>query len=142
MNNRVLVTNKILTKFFASNLPREAVKFSVVGLFGTCLNYVIFYISLTIVEFHYLISGVLGFIFPIPIVFLINRNWSFVSSVRVTSGLLKYFFVSLFALLSHSAVQYVYVECFTGPESLSQLVGIVFSASINFTLLKLFVFNK
>jgi putative flippase GtrA len=89
-----------------------------------------------------LISGIIGFFFPIPFVFLINRAWSFESNVKTITGLPKYFFVSVIALITHSSVQYFYVETLGGAESFSQLVGIFFSASINFTLLKLFVFNK
>ena len=116
-------------------------RFGVVGVFGSLLNYLVFlfcYLSLSI---DYRISGVLGFLAPIPIVFIINRAWSFQSNVRSISALPLYFCTNGIALLGHFLVQTVSHEIFGVSVRMSQFMGIVVTALINFYLARTIVFK-
>ena len=61
----------------------QAIKFSVVGVFGVFINYCIFLLALLIFEIHYLISGLLGYLFAAAPIFFINRFWTFKSNVSI-----------------------------------------------------------
>jgi len=120
----------------------QVYRFLVVGVFNTVLNYTVFYL-LFIVGVDYRISGVSGFLSGGVLGFFLNRRWTFGSSSRETSTVIKYVLVQAFSLLGHSVAQILVVEMFFVHELISQVIGIMVSMSINFTLLKLYVFaNK
>ena len=120
----------------------QVYRFLVVGVINTVLNYTVFYL-LFIVGVDYRISGVSGFLSGGVLGFFLNRRWTFGSSSRETSTVIKYVLVQAFSLLGHSVAQILVVEMFFVHELISQVIGIMVSMSINFTLLKLYVFaNK
>ena len=117
-------------------------KFGIVGIFGSILNYMVFYIFLVFLDVNYLISGVVGFLTPIPLVFIINKSWTFKSDIDYKKGLSTYTFTNILALISHLSTQIFVREVLGVPEKFSQLFGIFSSAIVNFVLAKTFVFKK
>jgi len=116
-------------------------KFCTVGILGALLNYIVFYYLLTILEINYIFSGVIGFLVPIPFVFIVNRKWTFDSRVSYKKGLFVYTCVSLVALISHSVTQLYVREILSVSYEYSQLYGIFVSAGVNFLCLKFIVFR-
>jgi putative flippase GtrA len=117
-------------------------RFALVGVFGSILNYSAFYVLLTYVDLHYLIAGALGFLLPVPIVFFINKHWTFKSNIDYAKGLSAYMVSNAIALFSSSMTQILVREVFGIPEKFTQLFGIFVSAIVNFALAKFFVFKE
>jgi len=117
-------------------------RFALVGAFGSVLNYSTFYILLTYFNLHYLMAGVFGFLLPVPIVYFINKRWTFKSSVDHARGLSAYIMSNAIALLSNFMTQILVREVFGIPERFTQLFGIFVSAVVNFILAKFFVFKE
>ena len=127
---------------FVLHITKTAIfRFCLVGAFGSLLNYFVFLFCYLFLSIDYRISGILGFIAPIPIVFIINRAWSFQSNVRKITALPLYFGTNGIALLAHFIVQTISHEMFAVPERISQLIGIFATAMINFYLAKTIVFK-
>ena len=120
----------------------QAIKFSVVGVFGVFINYCIFLIALLIFEIHYLISGLLGYLFAAVPIFFINRFWTFKSNVSIFKGFPIYIIINLITLSCHSLIQYVSKEYLGVPEVYSQACGILVSVIISFILVRKLMKSK
>ena len=118
----------------------EVFRFIVVGVFGNILNYLIFLFLFKIIGVNYLISGAVGFISPLPILFFLNRNWTFQSNVK-TSRINLYLLTNIFGLGVHSSTQYIVFEFLGVPKIFSQILGQISSATLNFLLSKFYIFK-
>ena len=116
-------------------------KFIIVGFFGSSLNYSSFYILMTGFNVDYLVAGAIGFLLPVPFVFVLNRNWTFKSKVGYNQGLILYLLLTMAVLSIHSLTQWTVSTLFNVREIHSQLFGIASSAVAHFILAKVFIFN-
>ena len=128
---------KSLKKIF-----HQAIRFSIVGVFGVFINYCIFLLALVIFEIHYLISGLLGYLFAAVPIFFLNRYWPFKSNVSIFKGFPIYIVINLFSLISHTTIQYLSKEYFGVPEIYSQACGIFVSVIISFILVRKLMKSK
>ena len=127
----------ILKKLF-----RQIIKFSIVGFFGVSINYCIFLIALVFFKIHYLISGLLGYLFAAVPIFFLNRHWTFKSNVSIFKGFPIYVIINLITLSSHSLIQFISKEYFAIPEVYSQACGIFVSVIISFILVRKLMISK
>jgi putative flippase GtrA len=116
-------------------------RFCIVGAFGSLLNYFVFLFCHLFLSIDYRIAGILGFLAPIPIIFIINRKWSFRSNVKKITAMPLYFGTNGIALLAHFLVQTMSHEMFAVSVKVSQLMGIFVTAMLNFYLAKTIVFK-
>tara|TARA_B100000795_G_C22508683_1_gene326870 strand:- start:36 stop:374 length:339 start_codon:yes stop_codon:yes gene_type:complete len=112
-----------------------------VGIFGNLINYLVFLLCFKILNINYLISGVVGFVFPLPVLFILNRNWTFKSNVKYGKMNL-YVLTNLIGLSVHSSTQYIVYEFLGVPKIFSQLLGQASSAILNFLVSKYLIFKK
>jgi len=131
----------LLKKIKLNENFEQIIKFVIVGVFGNILNYLVFLLFFKIFHFNYLIAGVIGFLSPVPILFTLNRNWTFKSKVKYKRMYL-FFIISTSCLGVHSSTQYVVYEFFGVPKVFSQLLGQLSSAIVNFLLQKFYVFKE
>lgn len=120
----------------------EIFRFALVGLAGSALNYAVFYILLVHCNLYYLIAGILGFLTPIPLVYVINRTWTFGSNIGHRKGMPAYVMTNIVAMLAHFVAQIFAGEFIGVAEKFTQIFGIASSAIVNFTLAKFFVFQR
>lgn len=118
----------------------EIYRFIIVGIVGNVINYLVFLCFFKLFSINYLISGIIGFVSPLPILFIMNRNWTFKSKVKTTRMSL-YIVTNLFGLAVHTFSQYIAFEIIGIPKVFSQLIGQLSSATINFLISKYFVFK-
>ena len=69
---------KIIKKYFF-----QFSKFSIIGFFGVLINYISFIIFYIYFDFHYIISGAFGYLIPAIPVFILNKIWTFKSSISI-----------------------------------------------------------
>ena len=125
-----------------SPIINEAFKFCVIGSFGAILNFLTFCLLLYLLEFNYIISGMVGFLFPIPIIFKLNKWWTFKKNVTDKFSLLSYYVVCLIGLVLHSIALYIFTEFFNFKPLFSQIPAITCSTISNFLLSKYIVFKS
>ena len=114
----------------------QAVRFSIVGVFGVLINYCVFLLALFLFNIHYLISGVLGYMFATVPIFFLNRYWTFKSNASISKGLPVYVIINLITLSSHSLIQFISKEYLGVPKIYSQGCGIFAAIIISFILVK------
>ena len=128
-------------KFLVSYISKSSfLRFGFTGIFGSLINYSTFLFCFLYVGLEYRTSGVIGFLIPLPIVFAVNKHWTFKSNVKTIIALPMYIFTNCIALLGHSLMQYASHEWAGVPQVYSQILGICISAVINFILAKYVVF--
>ena len=126
-----------LTKIF-----HQAIRFSIIGFCGVLINYGIFILALVVFKIHYLISGLLGYLFAAVPIFFLNRYWTFKSNVSIFKGFPIYIVINIITLSSHSSIQYISKEYFGIPEVYSQACGIFVSVIIGFILVRKLMKSK
>ena len=97
----------------------QAIRFGIVGLVGTGLNYAVFYVLLTFGNIHYILAGAAGFVSAIPPIYFANSKWTFQSDVSSYKGLISYALVCFVGLGVHLFIQWVCVRVFGVEELLS-----------------------
>jgi len=117
-------------------------KFSLVGVFNTLLNYVVFIIFLLYFNIDYWISGIIGFFSGAVLGFFLNRNFTFSSKISKKKGLIKYLLIQIFCLSVHICIQIISVEFFSINKVFSQIVSIIITVFINFYLVRNLIFNR
>ncbi len=130
-----------ISSIFRNQNIAQIIKFIIVGIFGNILNYLVFLTCFKFLGINYLISGIIGFVSPLPILFILNRNWTFKSNVKTTKMNL-YIFTNLLGLLVHSSSQFIAFEFIGIPKIYSQLIGQLSSATMNFLISKYIIFKK
>lgn len=115
-------------------------KFLVVGVGNTSVNYAIFLALLELCEWHYLVAGATAFFCGAVVGFTFNRLWTFQSKVPFTKGLRKYLIIQCICLAVHSSAQWSAAQAGV-PDWLSQLAGIIVTLPLNFLLMRRFVFK-
>lgn len=133
MNNSYITSKKNTFKIF--------IRFCLVGSFGSLVNFAVFLFFLLGLEYDYRVAGIIGFVFPITIVYFINKRWTFQSDAKTINALPVYFLTNLTALCGHSAAQFCSHEWFGVPQVYSQILGITISTFINYSLARKVVFR-
>lgn len=116
------------------------VKFCMVGVGNTALNYAVFYLLLSC-QINYLIAGACGFLSGGVLGFFINRKWTFDSKVGTMEGLSPYLAVCFFSMLVNMGVQWWVTQGLCVLPVYSQLFGIAVTTVLNFLLVRVFVFQ-
>lgn len=130
--------NIILNNYFNAVFLR----FIVVGVFNTLLNYIIFYACFSELGMHYAAAGIIGFFSGAISGYLFNRLWTFKSDVPFTDGMIKYFLVQCICVSAHLLTQTSVVWLFAIPKLYSQFFGIIVTTFLNFTLVSKLVYRK
>lgn len=120
---------------------REFIRFCLVGISNTLINYGIFAILLRYLHVPYLWAGSMGFLAGAIWGFFLNRYFTFQSSAQTKRGLPIYLAINLFSLLINLAMQWLAVDFLAIAEIWSQLCGIVVTTFTNFILVKLLIFK-
>ena len=123
------------------NLNTKFFKFLVIGVINTTINYFLFALLYLILDWHYLISGTVGFLSGAVSGYILNRRISFKSKVKFTKGGIKYLLIQVSCLALHVSVQYFSVSFLGIMEIYSQIIGIIFTTILIFFLINKFVFS-
>ena len=91
----------MLFRIFEREVTRQFIKFCLVGLECTILNYLIFVVLFKIFFLNYLLSAAIGFIVGVLFGFIFNRVYTFRSDKSSKITLPKYFFVYLISLVTN-----------------------------------------
>lgn len=119
-------------------------KFAIVGFTGTILHMLVLYTLTEFIGVYYLTSAIIAFTFAATSNFIFNKIWTFNERFRsnTTKKYLKFFAVSICALLVNLFFLYTLTEFLHIYYLISQLMAIAFSLWINFLGNKYWTFKK
>ncbi len=111
----------------------QLMKFSLVGVINTLIHYALFYLFYSLFGVYHLVASTLGFIAAVINSFLLNKYWTFrSSSPQLATQFLRFFSVSLAALLINLATMALLVEWYMVDPLIAQLAAIGFTLLVNF----------
>ena len=124
-------------------IERHLPKFLIVGVIGTAINYLVFYLMYSIWNVHYILACIVGYISGLFLGFYLNKEWTFKRNDYVFSGkslVLKYICLYGFTLVVAVLVLYLIAEIANVDPLFGYIVSIFCSTALNFYGLKYVVF--
>ena len=125
-------------------IERHLPKFLIVGVIGTVINYLVFYLIYSIWNVHYILACIVGYISGLFLGFYLNKEWTFKRNDHVFSGkslVLRYMCLYGFTLVVAVLVLYLITEIANVDPLFGYIVSIFCSTVINFYGLKYVVFR-
>ncbi|MBT7901991.1 MAG: GtrA family protein [Candidatus Marinimicrobia bacterium] len=124
-------------------LLNKGYKFVIVGIVSTILNYGIFAFLYQIINVHYILSSITGYISGIILGYLLNKNWTFITQIdKSKSYIVGYFTVYAISLVSSQAFLFLLVEFLLMNPLYANIFSIVLSTTTNFLGTNFFVFKN
>lgn len=126
-------------------LMQQAVKFGLVGVLNTLIDYVVYSLLLFIpfIREHYVIAQVLGYSAGLANSLYCNKRWTFAQKERMSRAqLIAFLAVNLAALGVSTAVLVAAQEWIGLGPYIGKIVATVFSMAVNFLGNKIVVFKK
>ena len=121
----------------------KLLRFGIVGIFASSINYSVFFTLLTIFDVNYLLSSAIGFLCGVFGGFPFNKEWTFANKKEITKSLaIKYLLVYVTTLLSSLVILALLVETLKLLPQYANLLILAYTASSNFLGLKFLVFKK
>lgn len=124
------------------NLSTQAVKFIIIGIFATIINYLCFYVLYNFVHINYMLSSAIGFLSGVIAGFPFNKNWTFKSNKHSMKVIIPYITVYLISLILSLILLKIQVEILNINPKIANFICICFTTVTNFLGTKIFVFRN
>ena len=135
--------SKFILKPKTIYLIEKIIRFSIVGLISTIINYSLFFIIFSYLEAHYNLASSLGYIFGLFFGYLLNKYWTF--NKKLNPGrtyVFKYIIAQLIGLIFCQVFLYLLVEFLVINPLLANILSLGLAAVISYLLIDFFVFNS
>jgi len=121
-------------------------RFLFVGVLGTIVNIIIFFIFADYLNINANISSIIAFLVAVTHNYLLNHIWSFKKYVNFQvnrKSYIKYVSVNIFGLIVNLIVlNLILVQFNPTTKATAQLFGVLAGTFFNFILSRFYVFNK
>jgi len=139
MEKLILLINKLLGKHVGL---RQFVKFGIVGVINTVVDYGIFTALIYLAHWHYLIANVFSFAFALTNSYIWNRRWTFRQDGQSgRSEVVKFFLVNIISLGIVELILLLLVDTVHLPKLLAKAIGIGVALFWNFFGTKFWAFR-
>ena len=130
-------------KMEKKRLSNQFIKFALVGVVNTLINLVVLYVLTEFFGVYYIISAIFAFIVAVTNSFVMNKCWTFNEKInhKTKTRYVKFFIVSLIALLVNLVLLYSFTELWKIHYMLSQIIAVFFSLWVNFIGNKIWTFR-
>jgi len=121
----------------------KALKFGIVGVVATCLNYGSFALLCKLLGVYYLASSALGYILGLIIGYYLNKYWTFINQInKIKNYFWGYIIVYVISLIASQLLLLIQVETLNMNPMYSNIFAIILSSIMNFIGINYFVFIK
>ncbi len=128
---------------FKSETSKQFFRFIAVGLINLAVCGAVFYLTIYVLNIHYVIGSTLAYVFGIFTSFYLNRYWTFNSKDnKQLIQLTKFVILSLICLGINDAVITFSVEGLKTSIIAGQIIAVILTTVANFLGSKLIVFRK
>tara|TARA_B100001146_G_C16145047_1_gene418538 strand:- start:72 stop:446 length:375 start_codon:yes stop_codon:yes gene_type:complete len=123
-------------------LKEQFLKFILVGITSTVINYSIFYVFYSYFFLNYLFSAFFGYVAGVFVGYSLNVRWTFGVKKDEERSLLKYLLIYLLTLILAVIFLYSLVAALNFKPSIAYIFVVVFATLTNFIGMKYWVFKK
>lgn len=122
-------------------MNREIIKFLIVGVISTILNYLSFSILFKILTINYLISSAIGYMSGLVLGYSLNKNWTFEYKNENMKTKLQYLIVYLTNLVISLLILKILETKFGINPMIGNVLVICYTTVANYIGIKIFVFS-
>jgi len=133
----------VLQLFLKRKTVRQLIKFAIVGISGTIIDFFIYFLATRIFNLFYLLAKTISFLLAVLNNYLWNRLWTFRSQEKnKLLELSRFGLTSLIGLGLNTLIMYICVEKIKIYDIASWFFATLFVFFWNFTINKFWVFKK
>lgn len=121
---------------------RNLILYGIIGIFSAGIDFLVFYMLVTILAVFYLIANIFSVTIGITISFILNRNYNFKVKDNVSKRFLMFTSVGLGGLLLSSALLYFFIDILALDKVISKVLSIIFVVLTQFLLNTFITFKK
>jgi putative flippase GtrA len=121
---------------------RNLILYGIIGILSASIDFLVFYMLVTILEIFYLIANIFSVTMGITISFILNRNYNFKVKDNIFKRFLVFILVGFFGLLLSSILLYFFVDILAFDKVISKILSILFVVLIQFLLNTFITFKK
>jgi putative flippase GtrA len=119
----------------------QFVKFAVVGVLNSAIQYLVFLFLYSFTGTQYLLASIIGYVAGMTNSYILNRRWTFESrNQKLLTELSRFVAVNLVSLGVNLGLLYLLVSTRVMIPQRAQVVAIVGSTLVNFVLNKVWTF--
>jgi putative flippase GtrA len=119
----------------------QFVKFAVVGVLNSAIQYLVFLFLYSFIGTQYLLASIIGYVAGMTNSYILNRRWTFQSrNQKRLTELSRFVAVNLVSLGVNLGLLYLLVSTGVMIPQWAQLVAITGSTLVNFVLNKVWTF--
>jgi len=122
-------------------MKKQVLRFVVVGILSTFINYTVFYVLYKFIGFGYLLSSASGFLAGVVFGYRLNRTWTF-ELYSDASLFHKYLLVYCCSLLLTLIFMEILISRIGIPAEIANVVCIILTTCTNFFGMKMVVFTS
>ncbi|MBT4516825.1 GtrA family protein [bacterium] len=132
-----------IIKFLNSRpVLRQFIKFSLIGVLNTIVDFVAYVFFTRVIHWHYLLAAFLAFLLAVTSSFLLNRYWTFKLEHKLSAKeYSKFILVAAGGLLLTMIFLYILVDKFFWHDLWAKLFTIIIVINWNFWLQKFWTFK-
>ncbi|MBS3027307.1 MAG: GtrA family protein [Dolichospermum sp. DET50] len=115
-------------------INKKFVRYGIVGAIGTITHLLILLLLVEILSFNPIISSSLAFIVVVFISYYLNYNWTFKSTTKHFTVLIRYIIVCLSGFTLNIIIMFIVVDVLNLYYMLGQIISIIVIPISNFIL--------
>ena len=123
-------------------IKKQFLKFVVIGVLSTTVNYSIFYILYQSLSVYYMKASSMGFIVGVLAGYRLNKSWTFCIKEKTKDYIYKYFIVYFISLILGLGLLKFFVTVLGIVPKLATFLMIGFTTCTNFLGTKFLVFKR
>ena len=123
-------------------IKQQLVRFLVVGLICTIINYISFFILLNFMNINFLIASALGYLLGVLLGYSMNRVWTFQHQIKSLLEKLKYLITYLLSLFIGLFFLKILVINHGFKTEIANIYVILITTILNFLGAKYWVFKE
>lgn len=122
---------------------RQFIKFSLVGVSNTLLDFSLYFILTRALLVHFLVANAIAFILAASWSYAANKAWTFRDTSRdMTAQYTKFILISLVGLALNEGILSLFVLLFGVPDLLAKALAVVIVVGWNFSANRAWTFTQ
>ena len=121
---------------------KQLIKYGLVGISNTLITLAVIFIFMKLLNFSYIISNAVGFLFGFINSFILNKIWTFKSKKSVGRESLLYIMIFAVCYILQLILLIVLKEKLHVKPEYAQIIAILFYSMLNFSGNKYITFKK
>ena len=127
---------------FKREVSKQFIRFCLIGLESTVLNYLVFLVLFSFLSINYLVAAAIGFIAGTLLGFIFNKIYTFESQRKAQREIAPYFLVYLFSLVFTILAMKFLVDFLLIKPLIANVFVIAITTIINFFGTKIIAFKN